>query len=147
MSAAWFLEWDTMGFMKLRNAQPPVTLRQIFLFSMTSSWLFTLTPWALPSLLTWFWLVQIIKWSFVKPIMIRLSKCSINSLHMRLFFLRPSLIGSIKDRIFILINRLVVLMGLSHYKISKLLTFLAALHTNVGIALWVYLYNLDVCMI
>ena len=34
--------------------------------------------------------------------MIRLSKCSIKSLHMRLFFLTPSLIGSIDDKIFIL---------------------------------------------
>ena len=32
---------------------------------------------------------------------------------MRLFFLTPSLIGSINDRIFILTNRQVVLMGLS----------------------------------
>ncbi len=44
--------------------------------------------------------------------MIRLSKCSIKNLHMRLFFLTPSPIGSINHRISLLTNRQVVLMGI-----------------------------------
>ncbi len=44
--------------------------------------------------------------------MIRLSKCSIKNLHMRLFYLTPSLIGSINHEIFLLTNGQVVLMGL-----------------------------------
>ncbi len=46
--------------------------------------------------------------------MIRLRNCCITNLYMRLFFLKPSLIGSINDRIFILTNRQVVLMRLTN---------------------------------
>ncbi len=46
--------------------------------------------------------------------MIRLSKCSIKNLHMRLFFLTPSLIGSINHELFLLTNQWVVLMGIIH---------------------------------
>ena len=44
--------------------------------------------------------------------MIRLSNVGPQTLHIRLFFLPPSLIGSINHRIFLLTNRQVVLMGL-----------------------------------
>ena len=49
-------------------------------------------------------------WSFVEPI-IKQTQC-ITNLHMRLFFLTHSVVGSIDDQILILTNRQVVLMGL-----------------------------------
>ncbi len=53
------------------------------------------------------------KCSLVQPIMISLWKCYTTNLHMRLFCLTPSLIGSINARIPILTNRQIVFIGLS----------------------------------
>ncbi len=83
-----------------------------------------------------FWLVHITKCSFVKPVMTRLSKCSIKNLHMRLFFLTPSLIGSINHRIFLLTNRQVVLMGLS--KMSQM----SGIHPIIVMQFLLYLFVL-----
>ena len=82
-------------------------------FKFTSVIWHSLTPWLLPAFKHNIWLVNIMKCSLVKPIMMKLWECSIPNLLMRLFFLRPSLIGLINDMIFILTNQQVVLRGFS----------------------------------
>ncbi len=70
-----------------------------------------LIPWALLAFWHHFWLVHIINWSLVQPIMIGFQNVAHTNLHMRLFFLTPLLISSKYDTLFLLTNLQVVLMG------------------------------------
>ncbi len=75
-----------------------------------------LSPWALLAIEHCFWLVNIMKSLFAKPIMIRLwnaTSQTIRSSDRFFFFLSHPLIGSINGYMFILTNWQVVLMGLS----------------------------------
>ncbi len=93
-----------------------------------------------------FWLVHIMKCLLIQPIMVSLWKCCTTNLYMRLFFLTPSLIGSINARIFILTNWQVVHIGLkchsvtqasSFFAISKLPYTLFEPNCEVHVQLWI----------
>ena len=73
---------------------------------------------ALQAFLHHFWLVNIMKYLFVEPSMIRLRNGASQTCT-TLFFLTPSLIGSINIKILILTNRMVALMGL--IKLNKMI--------------------------
>ena len=73
---------------------------------------------ALLAFLHHFWLVNIMKYLFVEPLMIRLGN-SASQTCTTLFFLTPPLIGSINIKILILTNRTVALMGL--IKLNKMI--------------------------
>ena len=63
------------------------------------------------------------KCSLAQPFMTSLWKYRTTNLHIRLFFLTHSLIGSINARILILTNRQVVLIGLTYIHITIICTF------------------------
>ena len=72
-------------------------------------------------------------YSLVKPIMISLWKHWITNLHMRLFYLTPSLIGSINDKLFRLTNQQVVLMGLLLFRQVETNIFLVCIFINLAL--------------